>query len=228
MKRKKRQLLTAQLAAASFVLLLIAGCQSAPAEPQDEQTDNSSVEIISNGPQQAYLEDGEQQPESDNPPTVPPADTGGHNAEASSLQPERSKQPEGHDQPVLGNGTAPALKGIAIGDSNAEVSDRIGQALDSYVLHEKDPVNVHEYDGFSVGFNRGGNVLFVEVYGEGVASGLGGLKIGDSQKDALQLLGAPEAQTDYLLTYAADGAILRLDVDPATNAIIAMKLLALS
>ncbi|MGI2292773.1 hypothetical protein [Paenibacillus sp. GXUN7292] len=122
---------------------------------------------------------------------------------------------------------SPLLKGIAIGDSIADIHRIYGKENSTYRLTEdKETIIVLEYDGFSIGLNDKNAVHFVEIYGKMLPTGLSGIQIGDHPEEAVQELGKPEKQTDYLLTFSAVGALLKLDIDPDQNEIISIKLMS--
>jgi len=124
---------------------------------------------------------------------------------------------------------SPLLKGIAIGDSIADIRQLYGKETAVYrLVEDNETIKVLEYVGFSIGLNEQDSVHFVEIYGKKLPTGLSGIQIGDHPEQAVSELGKPEKQTDYLLTFAAAGALLKLDIDPNENEIISIKLIAAS
>ncbi|MDQ6419036.1 hypothetical protein RB620_06250 [Paenibacillus sp. LHD-117] len=237
MKRNKQANMRGRLGiwlSASALALLIAGCQNAaPGYVDHDDSVIVTEEVTSEGPQKSYLDDDDVLTAGNE--TV--AGEGGgaldgdSSAEASSVKKGESGKSNDGKKSKDGSWSedVPSLHGIAIGDKTAAVSKLLGKELDSYELEEEvDRIKVNEYEGLSVGFNQKGAVHFVEVYGHQTSAGLNGLKIGDKPDQALQKLGKPESQTDYLLTYAAEGALLKLDIDPGVNEIVSMKLIARS
>jgi len=121
---------------------------------------------------------------------------------------------------------SPKLLNLSIGDTEAAVVEKYGKALDNYTLSDgPESISVYEYNGFAVGLNTSKKVQFVELFGANIQAGLSGLQIGDKLDAALDALGKPDTQTDYLLTYQAEGAFLKLDLDPAVDEVISIKLL---
>lgn len=121
--------------------------------------------------------------------------------------------------------TKPSLMGLKINDTKETVIKYYGQPKDQYVMDdENDPVLVYEYTGFSVGFNKRDRLLFVDITSETVNPGLNGLRLGGNMKDALEALGKPDLNTDFVLTYKSAGAVLKLDIDPKTEVINSIKL----
>lgn len=221
------------IGAAAFVLML-AGCQAA--EPPGGGSGNTIVvteEITLDGPQKSYLEDrNKDKASSDTGNGLPggiASAVDGASAEASSVKQDSDGAASDDSKKDIGtwNKKQPALHGIAIGTKDAKVASILGKELDSYVLEEEtNRIRVAEYDGLSIGFNAKGAVHFVEVYGSEPSSGLNGLKIGDNPDLAIRKLGKPESQSEFLLTYHAQGAWLKLDIDPGNNQIVSMKLIA--
>ncbi|CAM4197944.1 hypothetical protein L1N85_15650 [Paenibacillus alkaliterrae] len=227
---------TALLAAASALVILAAGCQSAATTPEDpltsslgaghNQTDNEP-----DSPQKTYSEQNDDERATEEPHTNRADTTSDTSAETSTLnKPEDTKATvETESEKSSWSSSDPKLHEIAIGDAVSKVSKLFGKEIDSYTLEEETgAIQVLEYDGFAIGINGGKTVQFVEVYGEHVSSGLSGLRIGDKPEAALRLLGKPHKQTTYLLTYEAENALLKLDLDPAHNTIVSIKLLSLS
>lgn len=123
----------------------------------------------------------------------------------------------------------PQLYSVSIGESSDTVMERFGQESDRYSLEEKaGTIQVLEYDGFAIGINQDDKVQFVEVYKADIPTGLSGLRIGDKPEKAVDELGKPSSQSEYLIIYDGEGATLRLDVNPDMNEIVSMKLLPLS
>ncbi|MHA6484789.1 hypothetical protein ACX1C1_23145 [Paenibacillus sp. strain BS8-2] len=217
---------------ATMLVLLLAGCQNvAPAgNGNDNHVASITEQITSNGPQKSYLEQSAQQENNSNTPGGNTAtidnDT---SAEASSLEQANKGKTSDNDKlsDQTWNASNPSLRGITIGEKEANVTLLLGSELDSYVLEEENSkIRVMEYDGLSIGFNTKGNVHYVEVFGAEALSGLNGLMIGDEPDQAIKMLGKPQSQSDYLLTYQAQGAWLKLDIDPGMNEIVSMKLIA--
>ncbi|MDQ0112743.1 hypothetical protein [Paenibacillus harenae] len=223
----------AKAAAAAVFALVIAGCQNqaeptAPpvaeiAEQQPFQENNNA-----NSPQKTYLEDEHKQAPSEEPSLSGAGTESNIPGETSALhndEPDKAVvNTESEDQPWATSN--PKLVGIGIGDSADEMTRLFGEPIDSYSLEEDaDAVTVNEYDGFAVGINESRSVQYIEVYSDQISAGLSGLAIGDKPDAAIRQLGKPSTQTEYLLTYEAEGALLKIDLDPAQNSIVSIKLL---
>ncbi|REK76154.1 hypothetical protein [Paenibacillus paeoniae] len=195
----------------------LSACQSPDKQSGNELQHNDGLVIDS--PQKSY--------DQKNGATAPPAS---HNPdkEASTETSSLNKTgPGSSSHSHHWNLNSPRLKGVAIGDTNEVIHSYFGQAEDSYHLEEDaESIHVLEYDGFSIGLDSGGFVHFVEVFGADTLAGLSGLRIGDDSDKALKELGKPDSRSDYLLIYDADGATLKLDVNPDLDKIVAMKLIA--
>lgn len=120
--------------------------------------------------------------------------------------------------------TRPQLKGIALTSNDDEIKELWGEPADHYVMDDTDPIDVYQYDGFSFGCKQDGSIIFIEVSGEDTSTGIQGLTIGDSNDTASKVLGRPDHDTDYVWSYELKNCLLRLDMDPKTNKIQAVKL----
>ncbi len=89
---------------------------------------------------------------------------------------------------------------------------------------QKETSYVSEYKGFWVGFDTKNKVKFVEIFDSEVKTDLNGLKIGQPGEDAIKALGKPSNHNTYTLGYKADGAFLKLDLDPQNNEVTSIKL----
>lgn len=118
----------------------------------------------------------------------------------------------------------PQLKGIVLASNNDAVKELWGEPEEHYVMDDTDPIDVYQYEGFSYGCKQDGKIIFVEVSGEDTSTGIQGLTIGDSEATASKVLGRPDHDTDYVWSYELKNCLLRLDLDPTTNKIQAVKL----
>lgn len=117
------------------------------------------------------------------------------------------------------------LKGITLENVASDVTSLWGEPVSKMVMDDYDPVEVMEYDGFSVGCDHRGQVIFVEVSSPDISSGIAGVQVGKQESVAQQVLGAPDQDSGYVWRYTTDHASLRLDLDPKTNIIQSIKLL---
>lgn len=117
------------------------------------------------------------------------------------------------------------LKGITLENVASDVIRLWGEPVSKMVMDDYDPVEVMEYDGFSVGCDHRGQVIFVEVSSPNISSGIEGVQVGEQESVAKQSLGAPDQDSGYVWRYTTDNASLRLDLDPKTNIIQSIKLL---
>ncbi|MCI3920935.1 hypothetical protein MO973_11885 [Paenibacillus sp. TRM 82003] len=118
----------------------------------------------------------------------------------------------------------PTLMGVAIGDDAASIAQRFGEPTSTAELPD-DAVeaSVLSYPGFTIGIRKQ-KVLFVEVSTRSINPGLNGLRLGDELDSASEKLGQPTIASDFVVTYAGNGSILKLDVDPDTEQIHSIKL----
>jgi hypothetical protein len=121
----------------------------------------------------------------------------------------------------------PTLMGLQIGASKDKVLKLFGKASVQFIMDEDtDAISVYEYTDFSIGFNVKSELEFVDVHTSEIDPGLGGLRLGQSQEDAIRFLGKPDTNTKFVLTYKSQGTVLKLDIDPKENTIQSIKLFA--
>ncbi|RIX59406.1 hypothetical protein D3P08_04465 [Paenibacillus nanensis] len=223
-KQRNRPLSSHWMFAALAVLAIsLTGCQSENNIDEDAGGLAAEQPSEADSPQKSYF-DNESKTDHPSPAQVPDQKA---STETSGAQQDGHPKEDHETEPGKWDKSLPTLNGTAIGDSSDTVADRYGQEIDRYSL--EDPagtVTVLEYEGFSVGMNKNHTVQFVEVYEPQIAAGLNGLRIGNKTEKAVDALGKPTSATDYLLIYDAEGATLKLDVNPDSNEIVSMKLLA--
>lgn len=146
-------------------------------------------------------------------------DTSAESSAESSSTPAAGKQ--------QWNAARPVMLGLAIGDTNTQVTERYGIAADIYSLEdEAETIEVHEYKGFAVGINKNKRIQYIEVYDKSITTGLSGIQVEDSAKDVLKALGKPSSQNSYIITYQGNNSLLKFDLDPERGQIVSIKLLA--
>lgn len=232
--KKKEKTKAAMLAATSALILLLAGCQSAVTTPPDSYTGSATPiqneEDELNSPQKTYVEQVENDFQTDEPHSNFVDTTSDTSAKTSTVRKNDDTKAtvKTASQDAEWSADKPMLNGITIGSSDATVNKLFGKPVDSYQLDdENEAIKVLEYKGFAIGINANKKVQYIEVYDKNISAGLSGLRIGDDPETALKALGKPDKQTTYLLTYKAEGALLKLDLDPVHNEIVSIKLLAL-
>ncbi|GAC44450.1 hypothetical protein [Paenibacillus popilliae] len=122
------------------------------------------------------------------------------------------------------NRKQPMLKGIGLSDTEEQVRQLWGGPVSQFVMDDEEPIRVLEYDGFSFGCQDDDEVVFVEVSGDGLSTGIKGLNIGGKSDTAVKALGKPDQDTGYAWSYQVANALLRLDLDPKTGKIQSVKL----
>ena len=122
------------------------------------------------------------------------------------------------------NRKQPKLKGIGLTDTEEKVRQLWGAPVSQFVMDDEEPIHVLEYDGFSFGCHDNDEVVFVEVSGDSLSTGIKGLHIGGKSDTAVKSLGNPDQDTGYAWSYQAANALLRLDLDPKTGKIQSVKL----
>lgn len=117
----------------------------------------------------------------------------------------------------------PTLMGLKLGTAKDAVLARFGKAKQQFQM-EEDNIEVYDFTDFSVGFNSKATLEFVDVHSVDIDPGLHGLRLGQSVQDALNILGKPDTNSTYVLSYKAQGTLLKLDIDPHDNKIQSIKL----
>jgi hypothetical protein len=119
----------------------------------------------------------------------------------------------------------PKVMGLAINELQQNVVNKYGVPKESYVMDDPtEPITVYQYEGFSVGFNSANKIQFIDVSSDKVNPGLNGLQLGQTTNQALDILGEPDTNSSYVLSYNTITAILKLDIDPKTKTIQSIKL----
>ncbi|SFS60174.1 hypothetical protein [Paenibacillus sp. BC26] len=223
----------AYAAAACTMLVLLSSCslgvtglESANTSRLTAEQDGSQINDHSDSPQKAYVSKGDAQEalfeeNSSQDTTIADATTESTTGKAGTKQAVAKEEPKWDSK-------APKLHGISVGDAKSALDTRLGKQTDSYTIEdEKETITVLEYPGFSVGYGADKKVRFVEVFEKTVASGLSGLRVGDSENAVTTALGKPTTHTASVLAYQASGALLKLDLDPQTKKVLSMKLFLL-
>jgi hypothetical protein len=119
----------------------------------------------------------------------------------------------------------PTLMGLKLGTPKAAVLERFGKVKKQFTM-EEDNIDVYDFTDFSVGFNSKGTLEFVDVHSVDIDPGLHGLRLGQSVQDAINILGKPDVNSTYVLSYKSQGTLLKIDIDPHDNTIQSIKLFA--
>lgn len=213
---------------------LLAGCQESSA-PTVQPTINPSIHA-----QTGTIPDGSPPVIAIATPTPVPTptseDTSKHEAKVagttktdlSSLPPFSSSKPTAKPKVKAEDAyqqEKPTLMGLKLGTSKNVVLDRFGKAKKQFVM-EEDNIQVYDFTDFSVGFNAKDALEFVDVHSTEIDPGLRGLRLGQEVQDAISILGKPDTNTTYVLSYKSQGTLLKLDIDPKENTIQSIKLFA--
>lgn len=237
----------------SLTALMVSGCgsggdqtdpvaapDSVPSTSEEEKADrNVTIPVADNPDADAPSGQNTASADDQREPRHEPDDTAkktGNDEAKSDLEISASddgkKQPSGESGPTdeppqpFDNANL-TLFGISIGDSVRSVTEKFGNPLSSFYIDDDiDQITVFKYDFSSIGFNRLDQVEFIDVTSDRHDPGLNGLRLGDSPSDAVRLLGEPDVNTEYVLNYVSESAILKMDVDPVLDKIISIKLFA--
>ncbi|MNI33166.1 hypothetical protein D3C73_870990 [compost metagenome] len=144
----------------------------------------------------------------------------------SSVAPKQTTKPKIAEKDTYQQ-EKPTLMGLKLGSAKSDVLKKFGAAVQEFVMDEDEAaISVYEYTDFSIGFNVKNQLEFVDVHTAEIDPGLGGLRLGQNPDDAIRILGKPDSNTTFVLSYKAQGTILKLDIDPKANTIQSIKLFA--
>jgi hypothetical protein len=158
--------------------------------------------------------------------TVPITEKSGDQATAASNIVQQAKSTETQDTSRSAfSSKQPKIMGLAIGELQEKAIVLYGKPIESYIMEDPTkPITVYQYEGFSIGFNTANEIQFIDVSSAKLDPGLNGLRLGQSSTQALEVLGKPDKNTSYVISYNTKTAILKLDIDPKTKTIQSIKL----
>ncbi|RAP78012.1 hypothetical protein [Paenibacillus montanisoli] len=222
-------------AAACTLLVLLSSCRlgviGAGETIMDHQNTGQSASSLSadhsDSPQKSYAanDDGQETALIENAPSD---STAVHDAKTESSSGKTGTKQATAKEELKWDAKAPKLHGIAIGDAKTVLDIKLGKHSDSYSIDDgEESIAVLEYAGFSVGYGPDKRVKFVEVFEKSASTGLSGLRVGDSESAVTEALGKPSTHTSSVLAYKANGALLKLDLDPQNKRVLSIKLFLL-
>lgn len=228
---RKRKFITG-VAIPFMLILLITGCKNSEepktASPAKEPEPAAAVSSVQEAPQTVSPK-----PAAEEKPPVKPGDKVTlSSADADHAQEEKPAEktkpkPANRNFDISDSYTQskPTLMGLALKTNAETVENKFGKPNDQYTMEdETDPITVYDYGQFSVGFNKQDQLEFVDIRSSDINPGLNGLKLGQTVDDAYKALGKPDSNTSYVLSYKAEGTVLKLDVDPKNGKINSIKL----
>ncbi|RAV21681.1 DUF4309 domain-containing protein [Paenibacillus contaminans] len=215
--------------------LMLTACQQGSPQAAAPTADNTPQGVHTDGnhtvePQPSDSGAGQEQAVVTQPKTAQSLDNGTTVAANASASPKpessaNAKQEQAEANPYSAQN--PTLMGLSLQMSKDKVTAAYGKPSDQFKMDdETEPLTVFDYDDFSVGFDNGNRLQFVDVSGSDVNPGLNGLRIGQKSSQAIEALGKPDTQTNYVLTYKSKTTVLKLDIDPKTTVIRSIKLFA--
>jgi hypothetical protein len=158
--------------------------------------------------------------------TAPIIEKSGDQATAASNIVHQAKSLDTQDTPLSAFSSKQLkIMGLAIGEPQEKAIAQYGKPKESYIMEDPtEPISVYQYEGFSVGFNTANAIQFIDISSPNLNPGLNGLRLGQSSTQALEVLGNPDKNTSYVISYNTKSAILKLDIDPKTKTIQSIKL----
>lgn len=118
------------------------------------------------------------------------------------------------------------LMNLSLNQPLSSVHAAIGEPLATYKMQSQSGHwNVHEYNGFSIGYNEFGRIEFIEVYDDNVDAGFGSsVGVSSSTDSVIAALGVPSTQSSYVLNYRIQNVTLKFDLDPINQSVVSIKL----
>ena len=228
---------------AAFILLLLSGCQNNVEEAQTETTlDEMEPFGEERSPETNRTKETDRTPENNKPaPEAFDQDAkmvksenyeGTSVAQAADGTEQNVHETSQGDIASVRENTAnePAqqlsLMQLTLNDHRSKVVKLYGMPVDQFEMNDGEKLTVYDYGSFLVGFDSSERVKFVNVGSAEADPGLNGLRLGSTVNEALDILGKPAQQTDYVLNYSKNGVVLKLDIDPQTETILSFKLFA--
>lgn len=163
--------------------------------------------------------------QTESPKATPESDSGVGVSNARAPEPAPSDGDDAALETPFDSGH-PMLHGIGFQDNVASVEQRFGSADSTYDLPgENATIDMREYAGFAVGFDKDGNVVYVELNSSEVPTGISGLKLGMTGDKAAELLEILDHPDSHVLTMNLAEGWLKLDLDPDTHEVLSIKLI---
>lgn len=224
------------------ITLITAGCKKELAGPEETPKQTIQEPVVSVTPKPSDEALTPVTPVADPSADAPTASTppNDQNEQVSLASADKENKEENSSDPKDGGGIKPKIKiespytvanptllGFMLKTSAEEVVSRIGSPREQFVMEDdSDPITVYDYSDFLMGFNKKNELHFIDVRSADINPGLGGLKLGDPVANVSKSLGTPDVNTSYVLSYKANGAMLKLDIDPKTQTVNSIKLFA--
>jgi len=120
--------------------------------------------------------------------------------------------------------TRPTLMGFSVGDSVEAVVARFGKPSAESSMNDGQHLTVLEYPGFRFGADETGKLVFIEVLTDQVTPGLNQFRIGQTVEEAQKALGPADSLNEYVMIYDFGGVVLKCDLNPNDNTVIAIRL----
>ncbi|MFC7152611.1 hypothetical protein ACFQMJ_29095 [Cohnella cellulosilytica] len=172
------------------------------------------------------------EPESSSASEAPPVESGGPTEPSeTSVETSTVHSSVSPEEPAVPNHSSfqaksPSLAYLKLGYTDKDVIKRYGTPKDTYPLpDDAETIEIWEYDGLSVGLNERDKVVYIEIASKTVDTGIEKLDYGMKGAQAAELLGIPEGSRTNVLSLEVSGGWLKLDLDPDTQNVLALKLL---
>lgn len=163
--------------------------------------------------------------QNDHPFADPQDEIGNSVQQAGSTIDQTKNHADPHDPVLTPERATLTLLGLAIDDPMLMVSSLFGKPDEQYVMEDGSEVLVvHNYPGFTIGFNEHEGVHFIDIYSQDMDPGLQGIRIGSTTDEVISTLGEPLSLTSSVIMYEDAGSVLKLDIDQQTATVVSIKL----
>jgi hypothetical protein len=118
------------------------------------------------------------------------------------------------------------LMGLSIGEKREDVVRWFGQPPHIYEPTAELVEQVHEYDGYLIGYSVDGKVKWIKVTGEYINPLLPNIHVGSTKDEVLDTFGKPDYSNDYQVQYihSGDSVTLKMDIDSTTSIVQSISL----
>lgn len=149
------------------------------------------------------------------------------NKERIVVEPEETIYPSKPSNPLpVFTKEAFTLIGLSIGEERENVIRWFGEPAYIYQPSADLVEQVHEYDGYLIGYSVDGKVKWIKVTGEYVNPLLPNIHVGSTKDEVLTTFGKPDFSNEYQVHYihSGDSVLLKMDIDPATSIVQSISL----
>jgi hypothetical protein len=201
----------------AIMATIIMGCNSTPSTSQPNVSDLSGANVFKKA-KEPVSSASHQEEHGIKPTSDPKTET--------EKQTPSTKQSQPHTPLPVFNKEDFTLMGVSIGEDRALVVKWFGEPPYIYESKSETVDQIHEYDGYTVGYSVDGKVNWISVTSNKIDPLLNEIFVGSSEEKVLKILGKPDHKNEYQLQYVhpIDSLTLKLDIDPFTSIVQSISL----